>query len=127
MVYSLLATIVVACHLVFILFVLFGALLVWKWPKLIFLHLPSALWGVFVALSDRVCPLTPLENWCRARAGEAGYAEGFLEHYLVAVVYPAGLTRSVQISLGVIALAMNLGLYTSLFRRSRKVESQSGP
>jgi hypothetical protein len=116
-VYSALATLVVALHLAFILFVLGGAFLVQRWPKLVFLHLPAALWGAFVELANRVCPLTPLENWCRARAGEAGYAEGFLEHYFLAIAYPTGLTRGLQVAFGLLALVLNLALYGLLSRK----------
>jgi hypothetical protein len=125
--YSLLATAIIAFHFAFILFVLAGALLVQKSPKLVLLHLPAAAWGSFVELAGRICPLTPLENWCRARAGEAGYSEGFLEHYLVAVVYPAGLTRQVQVGLGVFALGLNLVLYAALVRRLRRRREAATP
>ena len=117
MAYSVLATVVVAVHFAFILFVVGGAWLLRRWPRLAFVHLPAALWGAFVELTDRVCPLTPLENWCRVRAGEAGYPEGFLDHYLLAVVYPTGLTRGLQIAFGLLALAINLGLYAIVLKK----------
>lgn len=120
MLYSVLATAVVAFHLAFILFVVGGALLLKRWPRVAWCHVPAALWGVFVELTDRVCPLTPLENWFRVRAGAAGYTESFLEHHLVAVVYPSGLTRGPQIAFGLFALAVNVVLYGVLIWKRRR-------
>jgi hypothetical protein len=110
----------VALHFAFILFVVGGAVLVWRWPRVVFVHLPAAIWGTWVELADQACPLTALEAWCRARAGSAGYAEGFLEHYLLAAVYPTGLTRGVQVGLGIVALLLNAGLYTALLAGRRR-------
>jgi hypothetical protein len=109
--YSLLAAAVVALHLAFILFVVLGGLALRRWPRLAWAHLPCAAWGAFVELSGRICPLTPLEIALRRRAGEAGYAEGFIEHYLAAIVYPEGLTRELQLGLGVAVLLLNAAAY----------------
>ena len=92
----LLAFLTVLFHLAFILFVIFGGFLVARRPRLAPLHLACAAWGAYVALANRICPLTPLENWFRQRGGAAGYAGDFLEHYLLAVIYPTGLTASTQ-------------------------------
>jgi len=114
---SALATLVVGAHLAFVLFVVGGGLLVRRWPRLAWVHLPCAVWGIYVELAGRICPLTPLENALRQRAGEAGYPEGFLEHYLVAIVYPSGLTTTLQWLLGGGALAVNVAIYAWLLRR----------
>lgn len=124
--YSVLATLVVAGHLLFIAFVTAGGWLVLRWPRLAWLHLPCAAWGAYVEWSGRLCPLTPLENWLRRRAGEAGYEQGFIEHYLLATVYPAGLTRSFQLAAGALVVAMNVGFYASLLMRRSDSHERSG-
>lgn len=111
MLYSLLATLVVAGHLAFILFVAGGALLVRRWGRLAWLHVPCAAWGSWIEWSGRICPLTPLENWLRRRAGAAGYSEGFIEHYLLAVVYPAGLSVPMQRTAAVLVVLVNALAY----------------
>ncbi|WP_394561178.1 DUF2784 domain-containing protein [Aquipseudomonas alcaligenes] len=108
---------VVLLHLLFILFVLGGGLLVLRWPRLALLHLPAAAWGVAVELLHLYCPLTPLENQLRRAAGEAGYAGGFVEHYLIPLIYPAGLTPQIQLWLGALVLAVNLPVYGWLLWR----------
>ena len=85
----LLADLVVILHLSFVLFVVFGGLLVLRWPRLAWVHLPAAAWGVAIEFTGGICPLTPLENWLREKAGEIGYADGFTEHYILPVLYPA--------------------------------------
>lgn len=104
-------------HLAFIVFVVFGGLLVFKWPKLKWLHLAAVAWGVLIEFSGWICPLTPLENLLRRLAGEVGYSEGFLEHYVLALVYPATLTRRLQFALGFGVLAVNLLIYGIYWRR----------
>ena len=120
---ALLADGVVVLHLLFIAFVVGGAALLWRWPRLVWLHLPAAAWGAFVELSGATCPLTPLENRLRALAGEAGHAQGFVEHYLLPLIYPAALTREVQIVLGGAVVTINAALYAlwlwSRLRRER--------
>jgi hypothetical protein len=115
--YRFLADVVLVLHLGFVLFVVAGAFLILRWPRMVWVHLPAALWGVLVEWSGWVCPLTPLENWLRAQGGAAGYAGGFVEHYLVPVLYPASLTRTVQILLGATVLAVNLVAYLLVFAR----------
>lgn len=119
--YAVLADLVLIAHVAFVLFVVGGALLVVRAPRLAWLHLPCAAWGAWIELSGGVCPLTPLEVELRRRAGEAGYAGGFLEHYVVPILYPPGLTREIQIVLGVAVLLLNLGLYAWVWRRRRAV------
>lgn len=125
MLYAWLATAVVALHLAFVVFVVAGGLLVRRWPRLAWLHLPCAAWGIYVELAGKICPLTPLENSLRRRAGEAGYAEGFLEHYLVAIVYPSGLTPTLQWLLAGLAIGANLAVYAWILRR--RMIPPSGP
>ncbi|TMA22899.1 MAG: DUF2784 domain-containing protein [Deltaproteobacteria bacterium] len=100
MLYRLLADVVLVAHLGFVLFVVAGGFLILRWPGMAWVQLPSAFWGLVVEWSGWICPLTPLENRLRAQGGAAGYAGGFVEHYLVPVLYPASLTRGVQVLLG---------------------------
>ncbi|WP_109514095.1 DUF2784 domain-containing protein [Pseudomonas ovata] len=120
MLISLAADLVVVFHLLFILFVLFGALLVaWK-PWLAIVHLPAAAWGMAVEFLHLYCPLTPLENSLRKQAGEQGYGGGFVEHYLIALIYPAGLTMSIQLWLGAVVLVINVLAYAWVLTRLRR-------
>ena len=107
----------VLLHLLFILFVLAGGLLVLRWPRLALLHLPSAAWGAAVELLHLYCPLTPLENRLRQAAGQACYDGGFVEHYLIPLIYPAGLTPQLQIWLGGGVLLVNGIIYAWLLAR----------
>jgi hypothetical protein len=118
--YRLLADAVLLLHLAFILFVAFGALLVARRRRLLPFHLTAAAWGVFVEASGAICPLTWAEVHYRHLAGQAGYEGGFVDHYLLPLIYPAGLTRSAQLLLGVGVLALNALLYAWIWRR-RKV------
>ncbi len=95
--YRIAADLVVAVHLLFISFVVGGAFLAWRWPRIIWAHLPAMVYGALVEFTGFTCPLTPLENYLRHRAGDAGYRGGFIAHYLVAVIYPPGLTRGMQL------------------------------
>jgi hypothetical protein len=113
----LLANLVLAAHAAFIAFVALGGLLVARWPKLAWLHLPAVAWGAGISFVGAICPLTPLENALRDAAGSGGYAGGFIEHYLLAFIYPDGLTRGVQIGLGTAALAVNAAAYAWAWRR----------
>lgn len=107
-------------HATFVLFVLFGAILAawWRWIPAV--HLPAAAWGVFVELTGRVCPLTPLENSLRLSAGQSGYSDSFIEHYVLDLVYPAGLTNQVQWMLAAIVIVVNAIIYIWLIRRWRR-------
>jgi hypothetical protein len=111
---ALAADAVVVVHLLFILFAVLGGLLVWRWRGLVWLHVPAALWGVLVELMNWPCPLTPLEYGLRVAAGQAGYSGGFVEHYLLPIIYPAGLTPQIQIGLGVFVLLLNMLIYSAL-------------
>ena len=111
MIYRALADLVLVVHLAFVLFVVLGGVLVLKWTRVAWLHVPAAVWGVLIEYSGWICPLTPLENSLRERGGGAGYSGGFIEHYIQPVLYPAGLTRGTQIVLGSLALLVNLTAY----------------
>jgi hypothetical protein len=111
LIYRALADLVLVVHLAFVLFVVLGGLLVLRWLRLAWLHVPAAVWGVLIEYTGWICPLTPLENSLRERGGGAGYSGGFLEHYIQPVLYPAGLTRGTQIVLGSLALLVNLTAY----------------
>jgi hypothetical protein len=113
------ANVVLVVHFAFVLFVIFGGLLVLRRPRLAWLHAPVALYGAVIEFVGFVCPLTPLEVWLRRRGGQAGYSGGFIEHYITAALYPEGLTRPVQLGLGVGVLALNAALYTLVWRRRR--------
>jgi hypothetical protein len=114
---GILADVVLLLHGAFIAWVVLGGLAVLHWSRLAWLHLPAVAWGVWIELSGGLCPLTPLEQRLRLAAGEAGYAGGFIEHYLGALIYPAGLTRGTQWLLAGIVLAINLVAYAVLWRR----------
>ncbi|UUC48887.1 DUF2784 domain-containing protein [Pseudomonas citronellolis] len=120
MLLRLAADAVVLLHLAFILFVALGSLLVLRWPRLAWLHLPAAVWGVTVEWLQLVCPLTPLENHLRRAAGEQGYAGSFVEHYLIPIIYPPGLTPTVQLLLGTLVAALTLACYSWLLLRRRR-------
>lgn len=119
MIYELMADLVLGTHVVFVVFVVAGGILVVRWPRVAWAHVPCALWGALVEVAGWICPLTPLEVSLRRQAGEAGYAEGFLEHYVTPVLYPAGLTREIQVLLGVLVVALNVVVYTWAWRRRR--------
>jgi hypothetical protein len=117
LIYRLLADVVLLMHFAFILLVVGGGLLAaWRW-RLAWLHLPALAWGIWIQLSGRICPLTPLENRLRQLGGEAGYNSGFIEHYLLSLIYPDGLTRSVQLALGLSLITFNVIVYACAWRR----------
>lgn len=120
----LLADFVVLFHFAFILFVLFGGLLAIRWPRLVWVHLPALAWGASIEFIGWWCPLTPLENWLRLSAGGAPYRSGFIEHYILPIIYPSGLTREVQIALGALVVAINMMIYGWLWHRRRKVSQR---
>ncbi|MBT8396233.1 MAG: DUF2784 domain-containing protein [Gemmatimonadetes bacterium] len=124
MAYRLFADLLVAVHLAFVLFVVFGGGLAFWRRWMPFVHLPAAIWGVYIELSGRVCPLTPLEVHFRERGGQAGYAGGFVDHYLIPLLYPPGLTRDMQVQLGFAVALLNLLLYGALLWRIRRSKGQ---
>jgi hypothetical protein len=106
--------------------VIAGGFLVLRWRRLMLLHLPAAAWGALIEFQGWICPLTPLENWLRRRGGEAGYGGGFVEHYLLPLLYPSGLTRTVQVVLGLLVIAVNCTLYWLVFRRRPSSPARTG-
>jgi len=120
LIYSFLADIVTIIHLLFILFVIFGGFLVLKWRWIIYFHIPAAVWGALIEFKGWICPLTPWENQLRQAGGEAGYSGGFIEHYLIPVIYPDELTRQLQFILGVFVIVINIAIYSWIIYRWRK-------
>lgn len=119
---SFAADAVVVLHLAFVAFVVAGGFVALRRPRVAWFHVPAAVWGVLIELTGWTCPLTPLENSLRARAGEAGYSGGFVERYLLPVLYPGELTRTVQIVLATLLLGVNVVAYTLLYRRSTRAK-----
>ncbi|HET8623913.1 MAG TPA: DUF2784 domain-containing protein [Gemmatimonadales bacterium] len=115
-----LADLLVVIHFAFVLFVAAGGLLVLRWPRVAWLHIPAAIWGVWIELSGGICPLTPLEKSLRGRAGETGYAGDFISHYILPILYPAGLDRRAQLVLGALVVGVNLFIYGAALRRRRR-------
>ncbi|HEY4955631.1 MAG TPA: DUF2784 domain-containing protein [Gemmatimonadaceae bacterium] len=120
MIYRWLADGIVVVHGAFVVFVMLGAFLALRWRWVVWLHVPAAIWGVLIEYADWICPLTPLENVLRARAGEVAYTGDFIQHHLLAALYPTGLTPAIRWVLGSIALAVNLVAYSLLIRRLRR-------
>lgn len=116
----LVADAIVVLHSAFIAFAVLGGLLVLRWPRLAWLHLPALAWGLWIELSHGVCPLTPLENQWRIRAGEAGYRGGFIDHYLLPLIYPAGLQPWHQLLLAAALAGLNLAIYRRIFSTRRR-------
>jgi len=126
MLYRLGADGVVLVHLLFIVFVLFGGLLVLRWRWLMALHLPAVAWGMAVEFLHLYCPLTPLENHLRQAAGQQGYEGGFIEHYLIPLIYPRGLTAEMQLGFGAVVLVLNVAVYLYVIRGAlRPVKGQA--
>ncbi len=119
MYWKALADAVVLVHLAFIVFVIGGGFIAWGYRRALIAHVPALLWGLWIEWSGRICPLTPLENHLRERAGEAGYSAGFIEHYIIPVIYPPGLTHELQWVLGAALLAVNAVAYGRLFLQYR--------
>lgn len=111
---------VLVAHLAFIVFVVAGSLLAFRWRAVIAAHVPAIVWAVFVEATGTICPLTYVENAWRARAGASGYSGGFVEHYLLSVIYPAGLTRDVQFALAALVIVVNAAIYAALWRTWRR-------
>lgn len=123
--FALFADALVVIHLGFVAFVVLGGVPALRWPRLRWLHLPAAAWGVWIEVSGWLCPLTLLEDSLRARAGEAVVAGGFVERYLLAALYPDGLTRTDQLMLALLVLTINVAVYTRPLRRLRRLRRRS--
>lgn len=119
MLYRLLADLILVLHAAFVAFALFGGLLLLRRPRVVWLHLPALGWGVLVQWADWICPLTPLENRFRLLGGEAGYEGGFIEHYIMLLLYPDALTLELRYLLGAVLLGVNAAVYGHLIFRKR--------
>lgn len=113
----------VLIHLVFICFVVFGGILVMRWKWVSLFHLPAVAWGALIEFQGWICPLTPLEQHFRHLAGQAGYRGGFIEHYLIPLIYPGGLTRPIQMVIGVFVIIMNMIIYGHWLYRTKHPRS----
>jgi hypothetical protein len=122
---GILADLVVVLHSLFVLFVIFGGLLVLRWPRLAYVHLPVATYGALIELVGWICPLTPLEKRLREQAGLEGYEGGFVEHYILPVLYPSALTRGVQLVLGGLVIGINVAIYGVIVKRRRRLHAQA--
>jgi Protein of Unknown function (DUF2784) len=117
--YQLFADLMVLIHVAFVLFAVLGGLLAARWRCFVWIHLPAAFWAALVEFFGWVCPLTPLENWLRRKGGQGGYPSDFIAHYVLPILYPEGLTREVQITLGAFVILINLTIYIWIFRTKR--------
>lgn len=123
MLYRFLADVTVVVHGLFIVFVVFGGLAVARWPRVAWVHIPCAVWGALIEFAGWICPLTPLENHFRRLAGQEGYPGGFIETYLIPLIYPGALTREIQIALGVGVIVVNVAAYGWALRARRAARS----
>ena len=121
MFYSVAADLLVILHLTFIVFVIAGGFSLLKWPWMVILHIPAAAWGAFVEINGLICPLTPWENHLRLLAGEKGYPNSFIEHYLIPIIYPPEISQTMLTMMGVMVIVINLCVYTFVvYRLTRK-------
>ena len=119
MIYRTLADSILVIHFLFIIFVVFGGFFLFRSRRFAWLHIPVVIWGAFIEFSGRICPLTPLENYFRIKGNQSGYTGGFIEHYLIPVIYPSMLTRNIQFVLGALVLIINLVVYLFVFCRRK--------
>ena len=124
MVYRSLADLVLALHLAFIAFIVAGGLLAFRWRWAPLVHVPAVLWGVYIEASGGVCPLTPLENALRHAAGAAGYSGGFIEHYLIPVIYPVALSHTIRLLLAGLVVLANTLVYAVVWLRHRNARER---
>jgi len=118
--HELAADIILIIHFLFILFVIFGALLLFVEKKIVFIHIPAIIWGSYIELTHSICPLTYLENWFLHKANLTTYSEGFIQNYLVPIVYPMNLTKDLQIFLGISLIVINIVIYAFIFGKLKK-------
>ena len=121
MLYRFLADLVVVLHVGFVLFVVLGGLFALRWPRAAWFHLPAAVWGAGIEFVHGICPLTPLENHLRHLGGGAGYSGGFVEHYVLPVLYPAGLDQDLQLAIGIFVVILNVTVYAIVWRRKKVI------
>ena len=118
--YEIAANLILLVHFIFILFVVFGALLFFASAKIIFIHMPAFIWGCYIELTNSVCPLTYLENWFLHKANLTTYSVGFIQNYLVPIVYPVSLTKDLQTYLGIALIVINVVFYSFIFNKLKK-------
>ena len=118
--YEITANLILFVHFIFILFVIFGALLFFASTKIIFIHIPALIWGTYIELTNSICPLTYLENWFLHKANLTTYSEGFIQNYLVSIVYPANLTKDLQIYFAIALIVINIFIYVFIFSKMKK-------
>ena len=118
--HELAAGIILIIHFLFILFVIFGALLFFVSKKIVFIHIPAIIWGSYIELTHSICPLTYLENWLLQKANLTTYSEGFIQYYLAPIVYPTNLTKDIQIYLGIALILINIVIYAFIFNILKK-------
>ena len=123
MLYRVVADLVVVVHFAFVLFAVLGAFFVLRWKRCAWIHVPAVLWAALIEFYGWVCPLTPLENWLRETGGAIAYRSGFIEHYILPILYPTVLTRRLQIALGLFVLGINLGIYGWVLHRIGKAKA----
>ncbi len=120
MYYRLLAELVIVIHFAFVVFVVLGGFLIFRWRKVLWLHVPALIWSAWIELSGGICPLTPLENWFWIKGGQASYPDDFVGNYILPLIYPEGLTRAIQIVLAAIVILINLLVYGYVFLFRKK-------
>ena len=123
-IYPLLADLVVLFHVAFVVFAVLGGLLALRWQRFLWIHLSAVVWAASVEFAGWVCPLTPLENWLRERGGENAYRSDFIARYILPVLYPEGLTRELQIALGVFVILVNLAIYSWVLRSGTRTNNR---
>ena len=123
--YELAADLTLIVHFAFIIFVVFGGMLFFISTKIIYVHVPSLIWGIYIELTHSVCPLTYLENWFLQKANLTTYTEGFIQNYLVPIVYPKNLTDNLQIYLAIVLIVANMIMYGFIISKSKKNQQPS--
>ena len=118
--YEIVANLLLIVHFIFILFVVFGALLFFVSTKIIFIHVPAVIWGSYIELTNSICPLTYLENWFLKKSNKTTYSEGFIQNYLVPIVYPESLSKDLQIYLGIGLIVLNIIIYIFIYNKLKK-------
>ena len=118
--YEIASNLILLVHLIFIIFVVLGGLLFFASRKIIFIHIPALIWGIYIELTSSICPLTYLENWFLHKANLTTYSEGFIQNYLVPIVYPMSLTKDLQIYLGMTLIVVNIIIYGFIFDKLKK-------
>ena len=118
--YELLANLTLIAHLIFILFVIFGGLLFFIFSKVFYIHLPALLWGIYIELTNSVCPLTFLENWFLYKGELTTYSNDFINNYFFPIIYPEGLTNEIQIYLGLLLIVINISIYGLIYKNLKR-------